>query len=153
MTAQQTVETAIAVAEMTAAERAFRTEVELIIAAAMIRAVRPAGEILDAAMIAELPGQVLRSLPIDANNGACRRGIHRPRRAGRGEHETSQSQTNRSYRCQEFHYASIIAVESRDGEMCCGPAPAAAASGPQSGSPRLPGSRHRRCRHAVRPPF
>ncbi len=96
MTAQHAVEAAIAVAEVTAAERGFRAEVELIIATAMIRTVGAAGEILDAAMIAELPGQFLRSLPIDANNGAYQRDIHRLRRAGRGERETSQSYPSQS---------------------------------------------------------
>ena len=114
MTAQQAVETTIAVAEMTAAERRLRAEIELIIAAAMVRAVRTAGEILDAAMITELRWQLQRSLPIDANESACRRNIRRQRRTGRGQHEASQSR-----RYQDFHHASIIAVEPSGGEQSC----------------------------------
>lgn len=105
MTAQQAVEAAVTMAEMTAAERRSRAEVELIIAAAMIRAIWTAGEILGAAMIAELARQLQRSLPIEADG---RRGTRR-----------GQSKARQKRRDQGFHHASIIAVESRDGEQSC----------------------------------
>ena len=53
MAAQDAAPIAIAMAEMTAAERNFRTVVKLIIDSAMVRAIGPAGEVLIGAMIAE----------------------------------------------------------------------------------------------------
>src|SRR5580704_17795664 len=64
MAAQQAVEIAIAMAEMAAPERAFRAVVELIIDAAMVRAVRTPGKVLEAAMIAKPRRQEIRSLPV-----------------------------------------------------------------------------------------
>src|ERR1700733_3782321 len=73
MAAQLAAEIAIAVAEMAAAERAFRAVIELIISAAMVRAIRTPGEILDRAMVPKSRRQKARFLPIHAKSDAVRR--------------------------------------------------------------------------------
>jgi hypothetical protein len=83
MTAQYAIPIAIAVAEMAAAERRRRTVIKLIVDAAMIRAIGPAGEILERAMIAKARRQLLRALPIDEKDGAVRGGkVHFARQTG-----------------------------------------------------------------------
>src|SRR5580692_8752933 len=71
MAAQHAVPIAIAVAEMAAAERRRRAEIELIVDAAMVRAIRPVGEVLERAVVAEHRRQLLRCLPIGVG-GRCR---------------------------------------------------------------------------------
>src|SRR5580692_5995828 len=71
--AQHAVPIAIAVAEVAAAEGRFRAVIKLIVDAAMIRAIGPAGEILRRAMVTEPRRQLLGRLPVDADDkAACR---------------------------------------------------------------------------------
>ena len=102
--AQQTAEVAVAAAQATAAERRHRAERELIIAAAMVRTIRPAGKILETAMIAESRRQLLRILPVDPNGGTMRR-------QRRGRHrQTCRRQCHASQQSQDegFHCASLM---------------------------------------------
>jgi hypothetical protein len=68
MAAQNAAPIAIAMAEMTAAERNFRAVVKLIIDATMVRAIGAGGKVLVGAMITESRRQLRRVLPIDAND-------------------------------------------------------------------------------------
>src|SRR5580700_9207311 len=71
--AQHAVPVAIAVAEVAAAEGRFRAVVKLIVDTAMVRAIGPAGEILQCAMVTEPRRQLLRPLPVHADDeAACR---------------------------------------------------------------------------------
>src|SRR6202030_4817508 len=73
MAAQHAVPIAIAVAEVAAAEGRFRAVIKLIVDAAMVRAIGPAGEILRRAMVAEPRRQLRGRLPVDADDeAACR---------------------------------------------------------------------------------
>ena len=65
-----TVPIAVAVTQMTAAERGLRAIKELIVDPAMIGAIWPAGEILPRAVIAKSWRQLIRRLPIDAGQYA-----------------------------------------------------------------------------------
>ena len=75
--AQHAVPVAIAVAEMAAAEGCRRAEIKLIIDAAMVRAIGPAGEILERAMVAvprrQLLGRRIRLLRENAEPRRLRR--------------------------------------------------------------------------------
>src|SRR6202030_1268082 len=71
--AQHAIPVAIAVAEVAAAEGRFRAVIKLMIDAAMVRAIGPAGEILRRAMVTEPRRQLLGRLPVDADDeAACR---------------------------------------------------------------------------------
>ena len=73
MAAQHAIPVAIAMAEMAAAERRFRAVIKLIVDAAVVRAVGPAGEILQRAVVAKPRRQLLRGLPVHADDeAACR---------------------------------------------------------------------------------
>src|SRR5580698_1970425 len=62
---------AIAMPKVTTAKGCLRAIEKLIVDTAMIRTIRPAGEILRRAVIAELPWQLFRNLPVDARQQAC----------------------------------------------------------------------------------
>src|SRR5580704_18566681 len=83
--AQHAVPVAIAVAEMAAAEGRFRAVIKLIVDAAMVRAIGPAGEILQRAMVTKPRRQLLRRLPVDADDEAARR-VHFAGASGRCRH-------------------------------------------------------------------
>ncbi len=84
MAAQQTAEIAVAVAEMAAAEGRFGAVIELIIDAAMVRAIGTPGKVLNGAMIAEPRQQEARFLPVHADGkSACRQGVEAAGGAGR----------------------------------------------------------------------
>src|SRR4029077_14457968 len=98
MAAQHAGPVAIAVAEMAAAEGRFRAVIKLIVDAAMVRAIWPAGEILQRAMIAEPRRQLLGRLPVDADHGAGSwREIHLARATGRGRHGAGQNDQYKSF--------------------------------------------------------
>jgi hypothetical protein len=72
MAAQQSIPVAIAVAETAAAERASRAVIELIVAAAMVGAIGPAGKVLERAMVAKARRQLGGLLPIGTNERSAR---------------------------------------------------------------------------------
>src|SRR5580698_4899894 len=112
MAAQHAVPVAIAVAEMTAAEGRRRAEIKLIVDAAMVRAIGPAGEILERAVVAELRRQLLRRLPVHADEeAACR--VHFTCASGRGQHDGGQDD-----KCESFHHRASPHSLARDRSDC-----------------------------------
>ena len=112
MAAQQAVKIAIAAAESATAERRIRTVVELVIDAAMIRAIGTAGKVLKRAMVAKSRRQECRFLPVHANRetarrrSACCRANRRPRNAAQ------------AHECRGFHHTSVIATASTGDQSC-----------------------------------
>jgi len=106
--AQSAVKIAIAAAETAAAKGNFRAKEELIIAAAMVRAIRPAAEILETAMIAKSRRQEIGVLPVRANDkiGRRRAQLGRGRRARRRGGQTQQGNDG------ALDHVSIMASES-----------------------------------------
>jgi hypothetical protein len=81
MAAQQAGPIAVARPDPTAAERSVRAVIELIVEAAMVRAVGAAAVAVVVAMVAEPPRQGLRALPVHRDNEAVR--VRRPRSSAR----------------------------------------------------------------------
>src|SRR5580700_4156385 len=110
--AQHAVPVAIAVAEVAAAEGCFRAEIKLIVDAAMVRAIGPAGEILERAMVAVPRRQLLGRLPVDANDeAACR--AHFAGAGSRYRHGGGQNGKRKNFQ----HRASPHSL-TRDGTDC-----------------------------------
>ena len=103
--AQNAVEVAVAAAEVTAAERAFRAIEELIPFPAVIRAIGSAGEKFSAAMVAKPPGERVRILPVGEHD---RRSGRPDRPRGRG----SRCQADQSEQRERSCHHSVIATAS-----------------------------------------
>src|SRR5580704_16063035 len=112
MSAQHAIPVAIAMAEMAAAEGRFRAIIKLIVDAAMVRAIRPAGEILERAVVAEPRRQLLGRLPVDADDGAACR-VYVAGASGRCRHGSSQNG-----KCKNLHHRASPHSLTRDGTDC-----------------------------------
>src|SRR5580704_7664869 len=112
MTAQYAVPVAIAVAEVTAAEGRFRAIVKLIVDAAMVRAIGPAGEILQRAVVTEPWRQLLRPLPVHADDeAACRICFT-------GASDRCQNGGSEDGKCKSLQHRTSPHSLTRDGTDC-----------------------------------
>src|ERR1700722_8385758 len=97
---------------MAAAEGHFGAVVKLIVDAAMVRAVWPAGEIRERTMVAEPRRQLLGGLPVHADDeAACR--VHFAGAGGRCRHGSGQ---NGKY--ENLHHRTSPHSLTRDGTDC-----------------------------------
>ena len=82
MTTHHAAKVAIAVANVATTEGYLRTKMQLVVDAAVVRAIGAAAEIVERAMVAESPRQITGLLPIDPHSETARRraavcGAHR----------------------------------------------------------------------------
>jgi hypothetical protein len=73
ITTHHAIKVAITVADMTTSEGYFRTKIQLIVDAAVVRAIGSAAETIERAMVAESPRQIAGLLPIDRHSETGRR--------------------------------------------------------------------------------